>query len=258
MTTGTRFWVVRPRVGASGVSGLGTLLSGAYIGFDPGQGERTSTFTGLEEPPPIAFDVPGKRFLLHADSLGSADRGSPVYYHGLRVGQVLGYALDDDRRTFTLEIFVDAPHDALVRDTSRFWNASGFDISVGTGGIEVASESLQTIIAGGVAFDTPDVEGPGEPSATGHGFRLFESRRKVDEPVFTQKVPYPRPLHRLGQRPARRQPGRVQRHPGRHRDRRPARVRWRAEEHRHSGDARDRAPADSAEGRAAEPALRSA
>jgi paraquat-inducible protein B len=190
MATGTRFWVVRPRIGASGVSGLGTLLSGAYIGFDPGQGERTSTFTGLEEPPPIAFDVPGKRFLLHADSLGSADRGSPVYYHGLRVGQVLGYALDDDRRTFTLEIFVDAPHDALVRDTSRFWNASGFDISVGTGGIEVASESLQTIIAGGVAFDTPDVEGPGESSATGHGFRLFESRRKVDEPVYTQKVPY--------------------------------------------------------------------
>src|SRR5215207_8386128 len=190
MTQGTRFWVVRPRVGASGVSGLGTLLSGAYIGFDPGQGERASRFTGLEEPPPIAFDVPGKRFLLHADSLGSADRGSPVYYHGLRVGQVLGYALDNDRRTFTLEIFVDAPHDALVRDTSRFWNASGFDISVGTGGIEVASESLQTIIAGGVAFDTPDVEGPSEPSAAGHGFRLFESRRKVDEPVYTRKVPY--------------------------------------------------------------------
>ena len=190
MAKGTRFWVVRPRIGASGVSGLGTLLSGAYIGFDPGQGERTSTFTGLEEPPPIAFDVPGKRFLLHADSLGSADRGSPVYYHGLRVGQVLGYALDDDRRTFTLEIFVDAPHDTLVRDTSRFWNASGFDISVGAGGIEVASESLQTIIAGGVAFDTPDVEGPGESSATGHEFRLFESRRKVDEPVYTQRVPY--------------------------------------------------------------------
>jgi len=190
MTTGTRFWVVRPRVGSSGVSGLGTLLSGAYIGFDPGQGEHASTFTGLEEPPPIASDLPGRRFLLRAEALGSADRGSPVYYQGLRVGQVLGSALDDNRRTFTLEIFVDAPHDQLVRDTSRFWNASGFDVSVGAGGIDVSTESLQTIIAGGIAFDTPGIEGPGEPSAPGHGFRLFESRRKVDEPIFTQKIPF--------------------------------------------------------------------
>ena len=158
---------------------------------------------------------------------------------------MLGYALDDDRRTFTLEIFVDAPHDALVRDTSRFWNASGFDISVGTGGIEVATESLQTIIAGGVAFDTPDVEGPGEPSAAGHGFRLFESRRKVDEPVYTQKVPYL--VHFTGSVKGLRagspvefsgiQVGTVT----------DVRLEYdaRAEERRHSGDARDRAPADS-------------
>src|SRR3954452_16128206 len=71
MTEGTRWWVVRPRVGASGVSGLGTLISGAYIGLDPGQGERTLSFTGLEEPPPMTSDVPGRRFALHADGLGS-------------------------------------------------------------------------------------------------------------------------------------------------------------------------------------------
>jgi paraquat-inducible protein B len=190
MGEGTRFWVVRPRVGASGVSGLGTLLSGAYIGFDPGEGERTSTFTGLENPPPIASDVPGRSFLLHAESLGSVERGSPVSYRGLVVGQVLGYELDDNRRTVTFEIFIHAPHDELVRDTSRFWNASGFDVSVGAGGIEVATESLQTIIAGGIAFDTPDIEASGQPSAPGHAFRLYESRRKVDEPVFTTRVPY--------------------------------------------------------------------
>src|SRR5687768_6916818 len=128
MTSGARFWVVRPRVGASGVSGLGTLLSGAYIELDPGlEGAPAASFRGLDEPPPIASDVPGRRFLLHADSLGSADRGSPVHYRGLPVGQVLGHTLDDNRRTVTLEIFVDAPHDALVRDASRFWNASGID-----------------------------------------------------------------------------------------------------------------------------------
>src|SRR4051794_41743491 len=122
MTEGTRWWVVRPRVGASGVSGLGTLISGAYIGLDPGQGKRTLSFTGLEEPPPMTSDVPGRRFALHADGLGSVDQGSPVYYRGLQVGQVLSSTLDENRRTFTFEVFVDAPHDGLVRDASRFWN----------------------------------------------------------------------------------------------------------------------------------------
>src|SRR4051794_39810660 len=190
VTEGTRWWVVRPRVGASGVSGLGTLISGAYIGLDPGRGERTLSFTGLEEPPPMTSDVPGRRFALHADGLGSVDQGSPVYYRGLRVGQVLGRTLDKNRRSFTFEVFVDAPHDRLVRDTSRFWNASGIDVSVGAGGVDVATESLQSILAGGVAFDTPGVEAPGEEATAGHAFRLYESKRKVDEPVYTEKVPY--------------------------------------------------------------------
>jgi paraquat-inducible protein B len=103
---------------------------------------------------------------------------------------VLGYTLDDNRRTVTFEIFLDAPHDQLVRGTSRFWNASGIDVSVGAGGLEVATQSLQTIIAGGIAFDTPGIEGPGGEAAQGHEFRLYESRRKVDEPVFTEKVPF--------------------------------------------------------------------
>src|SRR3954452_3162771 len=190
MTEGTRWWVVRPRVGASGVSGLGTLISGAYIGLDPGQGRHALSFTGLEEPPPMTSDVPGRRFSLHADDLGSVDQGSPVYYRGLRVGQVLGRTLDDDRRSFTFTVFVDAPHDRLVRDTSRFWNASGIDVSVSSGGVEVATESLQTILAGGGAFDTPGIEAPGEEAAADRGFRLFESRRKVDEPVITERVPF--------------------------------------------------------------------
>src|SRR3954462_12122709 len=190
VTEGTRWWVVRPRVGASGVSGLGTLISGAYIGLDPGRGKRTLSFTGLEEPPPMTPAARGRRFGLHADSLGSVDQGSPVYYRGLRVGQVLGYTLDENHRTFTFEVFVDAPHDQLVRDTSRFWNASGIDVSVGAGGVDVSTESLQSILAGGVAFDTPGIEAPGEEAAADHAFPLHESRRKVDEPVYTEKVPY--------------------------------------------------------------------
>lgn len=190
MTSGTRFWVVRPRVGTSGVSGLGTLVSGAYIELDPGAGASTTSFVGLEEPPPILSDTPGRKFLLHAETIGSLDRGAPIYYRGLEVGRVLEYRLDQDRRGFTATAFVDAPHDTLVRPTSRFWNASGLDLALGTDGITVDTESLHTIIAGGIAFDTPGIEAPGEPAAAGHAFPLHESRRRVDTPVYTRKVPY--------------------------------------------------------------------
>src|SRR3954470_10404154 len=186
MTEGTRWWVVRPRVGASGVSGLGTLISGAYIGLDPGQGKRTLSFAGLEEPPPMTSDAPGRRFSLHADALGSVDQGSPVYYRGLRVGRVLGSTLDENHRSFTFEVFVDAPHDQRVRDASRFWNAGGIDVSVGASGVDVSTESLQTIIAGGVACDPPGVEEAGQEAEAEPPFRLFESKRKVDEPVYTE------------------------------------------------------------------------
>src|SRR3954453_3211798 len=203
VTEGTRWWVVRPRVGASGVSGLGTLISGAYVGLDPGRGKHALSFTGLEEPPPLTSDVPGRRFSLHADGLGSVDQGSPVYYRGLKVGQVLRHSLDENRRSFTFEVFVDAPHDRLVRDTSRFWNARGIDVSVGAGGVEVATESLESILAGGGGFRTPGPGGaggaasatpgigaPGEEAGVGLAFLLFQSRRKVDEPVITERVPY--------------------------------------------------------------------
>src|SRR5678815_2966751 len=117
MTSGTRFWVVRPRVGLSGVTGLGTLLSGAYIGLDPGKGSHTTTFTGLKEPPPIASDVPGRKFVLQAETLGSIGQGAPIYYNGLRVGQVLSYELNPNHQGFTIPIFVNAPYDTTVSYT---------------------------------------------------------------------------------------------------------------------------------------------
>jgi paraquat-inducible protein B len=132
--------------------------------------------------------VPGRRFVLHADALGSADRGSPVYCQGIRIGQVLGYALDADRCSVTFEVFVDAPRDRLVRDPSRFWNASGIDVSVTAGGFDVATESLQTIIAGGIAFDTPGIEGPGEAAAPGHEFQLHPSKREIDKPPHDEDI----------------------------------------------------------------------
>jgi paraquat-inducible protein B len=170
----------------------------------------------VSEPPPIASGVPGRRFVLHADALGSVDRGSPVYYEGIRVGQVLGHALHTDRCSVIFEVFVDAPHNRLVGDPSRFWNASGIDVSVGAGGFDVATESLQTIIAGGIAFDAPGIEGPGEAAAFGHEFQLHPSRREIDEPPHDEDI-LARPARRLREGAPGRRGRRAQRHPGRDR-----------------------------------------
>ena len=190
MKDGTRFWIVRPRVGFGGVSGLGTLLSGAYVEFDPGEGSPAHDFVGLAEPPPITSEVPGTQFVLRTDKLGSIGRGAPVYYRSIAVGQVLGYELAEDKKGLTVKVFVDAPNDQLVRPSSRFWNASGVNVSVGADGVDVAMELLEALVAGGIAFDTPDIDQPGEPAASGAEFPLFANLREVTEAGFTQRIPY--------------------------------------------------------------------
>ena len=162
-TKNTRYWVVRPRIGASGVSGIDTLLSGAFIGADAGDSEEERTdFTGLETPPAVTHGAPGRRFVLHASDLGSLDIGSPVYYRRIQVGRIVSYELDKDGKGVSLQLFVDGPNDRFVTKDSRFWNASGVDVSLGADGLKLNTQSLATVIAGGVAFQDP----PGPHDAT--------------------------------------------------------------------------------------------
>ncbi len=127
----TRFWVVRPRISAAGVTGLGTLVSGAYISVDVGRSAtRSEHFVGLEIPPIVTSDLPGRRFALHADDLGSLDIGSRVFYRHIAAGQVVGYTLDPGGAGVTLTIFVNAPFDAYVTGATRFWQASGIKTPV--------------------------------------------------------------------------------------------------------------------------------
>jgi paraquat-inducible protein B len=153
----TRFWVVRPRLDTSGISGLGTLLSGAYIGADAGSSEDTSDeFTGLEVPPIVTRDASGAQYLLHARDVGSLDIGSPVYFRRIKVGQLAAYELDPDGRGVTLRVFVNAPYEKFVGVNTRFWQASGFDLEVGASGIKLRTQSLATVLLGGIAFQAPD------------------------------------------------------------------------------------------------------
>ena len=151
----TQFWIESARITAGGVSGLGTLLSGAYIGMRPGAGKPTRHFVALETPPVYQVDVPGKRLTLRAEKLGSVSPGSPIYFRGIEVGGVLGYHLDENGKDVSIFAFVRAPYDAFVRRDSRFWNASGIDVSLTGAGVNVRTESLQAILMGGIAFDTP-------------------------------------------------------------------------------------------------------
>jgi paraquat-inducible protein B len=190
LKTRTEFWVVRPRVGATGVSGLGTLLSGAFIEMDPGAGEPAHEFTGLEVPPLVRSDEPGRRFLLRAETLGSIGPGSPIYFRGIQVGQVLREELASDNRSVTVHVFVRAPYDQLVHDNSRFWNASGIELSTSADGVQLAMASVESLLIGGIVFDTPLSAQPGAPSAQDKVFPLYPSLASVTEAAVTEAVPY--------------------------------------------------------------------
>ncbi|MEM5386344.1 MlaD family protein [Paraburkholderia phymatum] len=168
----TRFWVVRPRIGMSGVSGIDTLISGAYIGVDAGRSPQPRrVFTGLETPPTVVNGTPGTHFTVQAPDLGSLDIGSPVYYRRIQVGRIASYALDANGRDVGLQIFVDAPYDRFVTTASRFWNASGVDVSLGADGLKLKTQSVATIMAGGIAFATPE-DGAAKPAPAGSQFSL--------------------------------------------------------------------------------------
>ncbi|MCF5071626.1 MCE family protein, partial [Pseudomonas syringae] len=179
----SQYWVVRPRIGAGGVSGIDTLLSGDYIGADIGQSNtRSKHFKGLENPPPITYGEPGKRFTLHTQDLGSLDIGSPVYYRKIPVGQVVAYALDPDGKGVNIEVFIHAPNDAYVTENTRFWNASGIDINVGANGFAVKTESLSTLLVGGIAFRAPEYSPGDTAAAEDKNYDLFADQQSALAP----------------------------------------------------------------------------
>lgn len=154
LTDKTRFWVVRARISAGEVSGLGTLLSGAYIGIDPIlDGARTKSFTGLSKQPLVTANVPGQHYMLRTSTLGSLNLGSPIYYRQIKVGEVVDYDFSQSGEAVDVKIFIHAPHHERVNSATRFWNASGIDFKLDSTGIKVDTQSLVSILQGGIAFD---------------------------------------------------------------------------------------------------------
>nr|WP_329626441.1 MlaD family protein [Pseudomonas syringae] len=175
----TRFWVVRPRIGARGISGVDTLLSGAYIGVDTGASTKpATTFTGLESPPTVISGMPGKIFTVRTSQLNSLDIDSPVYYRDVKVGRVVSYQLDSDGKGVSLQVFIDEPYDRFVTTDTRFWNASGVDFSLGAEGLKVKTQSMAAIVAGGIAFSSPEGS-RAEPATARSPFSLAQDQKSA-------------------------------------------------------------------------------
>jgi paraquat-inducible protein B len=183
LTDDTQFWVVRPRISGATVTGLSTLISGSYIGMEIGNSKTSKReFIALETPPVVSEGVSGRFFVLRTASLGSLDIGTPLFFRHLQVGQIASYRLDKSGRNFTIRVFVKAPYDQYVNPNTRFWQASGIDVRLSASGLTVQTESLLSILIGGVAFETPvdtEVLSPADAEAV---FTLYSSRAEAYEP----------------------------------------------------------------------------
>lgn len=150
----TKFWVVRPRISGGSITGLGTLLAGSHIGMDAGESsESADEFIGLEHPPIITSDLPGRIYRLQSDDIGSLDIGSPVYYRHIQAGQVVGYELSPNGKRVIVTVYINSPYDKFVNLQTRFWHANGIDVKLDGSGVKINTESLVSILLGGIAFE---------------------------------------------------------------------------------------------------------
>ena len=186
----TRFWVVKPQLGLQGASGLSTLISGAYIEIEPGPGADQRHFIGLEKQPVVKADEQGVEVTLVTQNLGSIDRGSPIYYQGLLAGEVLGHELGNDRKSVYVHAFIKDPFDQLVRGNTNFWNVSGINVSMGADGFKVQTESIRSMMFGGIAFDTPETFEQVSTDIDNLVFTLHDNFESIQESSYTRKLKF--------------------------------------------------------------------
>jgi paraquat-inducible protein B len=186
----TRFWVVKPQLSLRGASGLSTLISGAYIEIEPGPGAPQLHFIGLEKQPVIKSDEQGEEITLVTQNLGSLDTGSPIYYQGLLAGEVLGYELGNDRKSTYVHAFIKDPFDQLIRGNTIFWDVSGINVSMGADGFKVQTESIRSMMFGGIAFETPETLEQATTDVDKLIFTLHESYENIQKHAYTKKIKF--------------------------------------------------------------------
>ncbi|WP_428395205.1 intermembrane transport protein PqiB [Lichenicoccus sp.] len=200
LTSHAKFWVVRPRLSGLNISGLETLVSGAFIAIDPGPpgGTPETQFTGLDAPPGVRSDEPGSTFTLTTGSIDAIGQGSPVFFRNITVGEVLGYKLPaDGRGPINAQVFIKRPYDHFLRKDTRFWDVSGINVVFNGGDLKVQVQSLQALISGGIAFGLPPRR-RGKESAeapAGTVFELYPSKEDADSAGYHQRFAFVTYLH---------------------------------------------------------------
>ena len=184
----THFWVVRPRLSLTNFSGLETLVSGNYIEMDPGRnGAATHQFTGLEEPPVVRSDEPGTTYVVTTTKGGAFGPSDPVFFRGIPVGDIISSTFDGTQKEIPIRIFVKKPYDALIKDGTTFWNASGITVSAGADGFKFEFESLGAVLSGGIAFETPEKAQDGAPAAADTAFPLYDNRTAAIDSGYKER-----------------------------------------------------------------------
>ncbi|MEE2025315.1 MULTISPECIES: intermembrane transport protein PqiB [Alkalimonas] len=187
----TQFWVVRPQVSRSGITGLTTLLSGAYIELQPGDSDRIVLHHNLLETPPVASaEAAGIRIRLRSEDTGVLSVGDPVLYRGYEVGTVEHSSFDMHDRHMLYQLFIRAPYDSLVTENVRFWQASGVSFELTPDGVRVDVASIASLISGGVSFDVLEGWPAGEPVPSETEFALFPNKNSMHDGMYSQYVEY--------------------------------------------------------------------
>ncbi len=193
LTSNAQFWVVRPRLSGATVSGLDTLVSGAYIAVDPGGagGTPQDHFKGLESPPGIRSDEPGRTYTLMTSDVGSISEGAPVFFRSVVVGEVLGYTMPPGGRgLIPVQVFIRQPYDEYLRTDTRFWNVSGIRADLDGGSLNIQVKSLQAVLSGGVEFGLPgqrrDQAAPVAPDNA--VFKLYDSKQDADIAGYRERL----------------------------------------------------------------------
>ncbi|MEQ4923925.1 intermembrane transport protein PqiB [Proteus hauseri] len=182
----TAFWVVKPQVGKEGVTGLGTLLSGAYIELQPGlTGKEQDEFNLLDSPPLASPDAQGIRVTLVSERAGQLNPGDPVLFRGYQVGSVETSEFNIDSRDMHYQLFIKAPYDKMVTSNVRFWKDSGIAFDMSSSGVRVEMASLSTLFSGGVSFDVPEGWLPGDEVDPKVEFKLYDNEKSIQNSLYT-------------------------------------------------------------------------
>jgi paraquat-inducible protein B len=192
LTPNTRFAIIAPHVGVGGISGLSTIVSGSYIEMYPGKPseEAKREFVGLDDPPALSPDTRGRSFTLLANDLGSLTRGSPISFNGINVGEVEDYQLRPNNKGVEVTAFVRSPYEDLVHPETRFWNAGGVDLTLGSQGLRIRANSWEQLLSGGIEFATPTEVLKKSPSPVGAVFGLYDNRRAADRAPLGPTLTY--------------------------------------------------------------------